>query len=231
MNAGRLPLVTLSLVAAALAVDALPWLSDGLVLERARVLDGQLWRLLTGHLVHGLPRLAALDLIALGLLGAWVERRDRRGLPVVLLSSALVASVATLLLGPHERIVGSSALACGLFAAAAVLARREGRAVLALGLGAVLVAKLGLEATGLWSGGLGTLPANLQPDLAAHAGGALGGALAAWTARHGVHGVLRGPGSRRAGGDSPPGPSGSLRIPGSSRSPALPGTGTHGVGS
>jgi rhomboid family GlyGly-CTERM serine protease len=182
---GRLPLCTLSLVAAALAVDAVPALADRLTLERAALEQGQLWRALSGHLVHQLPQVAWLDLAALLLLGGWLERRSRGLLAVVLLGSALACALAFYFLTVYERHVGSSGLAHGLLAAAIVRAFRDGQRAVALGAAALLLAKLALELSGAWPAALGSLPDGYQSAVAVHAAGVLSGALAALAWPHG----------------------------------------------
>jgi len=181
--ARRLPLFTLALVAAAIASDASPLLSSWFVFDRASIESGQLWRVFTGHLVHELPELALPDLFVLALLSGWVELRARGLFIKVLAGSALVSSCAILFLTDFERYLGSSALACGLFAAAVVLVHDAGRQKLAAAAGLLLVSKLVLESFGYSPAGLGGLPAGFEPVLAAHAGGAVAGALTALATR------------------------------------------------
>lgn len=129
--------------------------------------------------MHGFRGLLVLDLAALALLGAWVERRSRRAFVSVVLCAALAASLAVLLLTSLERYVGSSALATALLVNGAVVALRkhprslEARiALLAL---ALLAAKILLEALGSWPAALGSLPDGVEPVAVAHLAGALVG--------------------------------------------------------
>lgn len=179
MSIRRLPLGTLVLVGTAVACEFSPLLSRGLDFERAAIANGELWRVFTGHLVHRVPGLALLDLFVLAVLGAWIERRSRRVLVSVLIASALAASCAVLLVTSYERYLGSSALGCGLLAAACVLTFRAGRQRLALAAGLLFAVKLAFEGLGFWPAGLGALPPGSEPALAAHVGGALGGSVAA----------------------------------------------------
>jgi len=178
-GASRLPLCTALLVAACLAAE-LPVLAERLSLERAALARGELWRALSGHLVHGIPRLLALDLTALALLGAWVEHHSRALLTTALLAAAVLASVAVLVATDYEHYAGSSALSMGLLAALAVRELREGGGGLALALGGLVTVKLLLEACGAWPAGLGDLPPDVELAFPAHAAGALGGACAGW---------------------------------------------------
>ena len=179
---GGFPVCTLLVVACALALEVAPGPAARLGFERASVARGEVWRLLTGHLVHGAGRLALFDLTALALFGAWVERASRRIHGAVLVASGLVASLALLAFTEYERYVGSSALVSGLLASACVLVLRSspsraGRLV-ALTLLALFACKLALEFLGLWPAALGGLPAGFEAVPAAHLGGALGGAAA-----------------------------------------------------
>ena len=183
---GGLPLVALALVLAALALELAPQAAARLGWERAAIARGELWRLFTGHLVHGAPRLLLLDLGALALLGAWVERASRRLLLAALAASALASSLAVLACTGYGRYVGSSALASGLAAAAAVLLLRSPRRparLVAWTLLALIAGKLALEGLELWPAALGGLPPGHEPVPAAHLAGALGGGAAALALR------------------------------------------------
>lgn len=189
-----LPICTLSLLALAVLIDASTPLAASLSLERDLVYRGQVWRLLTGHLVHEVPGVALVDLTLFAGLGAWIEGRSRRLLVAVLLASALLSSLALLFLTDHQRSVGSSGVGSGLFLAATVIASRGRRRGLALALLAVFAIKLLLEISGLWRSAAGVLPDGYETSAALHLGGAAGGLVAALP-----RGVLR--------------PRGSLRLP------------------
>jgi rhomboid family GlyGly-CTERM serine protease len=176
---GRAPRVTLALGAACLLASAWPGFADLARLERAAVGHGEIWRLLTGHLVHASPTLLAADLLVLVALGCLVEARSRGLLARVLLASALGGSLAVLA-GDLARYSGSSALASGLAAAAAVLwcrspdARERGAG---LGLLALLALKVALELGG--TALFVPLGPGVRVAVEAHLGGALAGSLVA----------------------------------------------------
>lgn len=174
------PILTLALVGAALALELLPAAAERLRFERAALGQGELWRFLTGHLVHGARGLAALDLLVLGALGAWWELRSRAVLAEVLLVSATLSSATLLLWTSFESYVGSSALSSGLFAAAALALALEGRGP-ERGVGAVALGlfglKLALELLGFHPGGFVALPPSTTVAGSAHLSGGLGGAL------------------------------------------------------
>jgi rhomboid family GlyGly-CTERM serine protease len=84
------PWWSLSLVGAA----ALAWLifgaaPEGWVFDRAAIAQGEWWRLLSAHIVHGDPAHAAWDIAALLLLGLLFEPRLQWRLPLVLLGGVV----------------------------------------------------------------------------------------------------------------------------------------------
>ena len=142
--------------------------------QRERVLEGQLWRLLSAHAVHLGWRHFLLNLLALVLI---CPDSLRRGAAVWLIFASLAAIDGGLLLLRPEILwyVGLSGVLHGLLAGACVLTarRREGRVLLLL-----LGAKL------LWEQRYGALPSTATiaggPVLVdAHLFGAIGGLVCA----------------------------------------------------
>jgi len=181
----RLPLATLGVVAASLALSfALP---DGALraefaLERSAVLHGELWRLWTGHLVHDHLAHALWNLAAFAGLGVWLERRAPARFALALLLAAPLSAAAVVALRPDlASYQGASALASALYVLGALCLVREGPDRLArLGGGAALAlfgAKLALEWSGQWPSP--ALPPDLESVGLAHAVGGAVGALAA----------------------------------------------------
>jgi rhomboid family GlyGly-CTERM serine protease len=174
------PLLTFLLVALSASLAFLPTPVDALRFERERILAGEVWRVLSGHLVHVSRQHALVDLAVLAVAGVWWELRSRAALGAILLASALAASFALLAFTSFEHYTGSSALGSGLVVAAAVeLARvRRGAvralSVLALGL---FAAKCALEAAGAGGALFVALPAGTAVAAAAHAAGGAAGAL------------------------------------------------------
>ncbi len=168
----RLPLLLAALL---LALQALG-LRDALEYRRAAVLHGQLWRLLTGNLVHlGWVHLLR-DLAGLFLIwGLFAPRmRDRTWL-VLILACATAVGLGLLVFSPQvEWYVGISGVLFGLFCAGALLEWHQ-RPLYA---GALL---LGMAAVIGWTLHAGALPGETR-DLGgavvpqAHLYGALGGA-------------------------------------------------------
>ena len=176
----RLPWVTLGLLAVSgLLYAVLGPAPDLLVYDRAAVLDGQLWRLLTGHLVHLDGRHLAYNLGALGCLGYLYETAadggSRRLLAAILGPAAIAVSGLLLLAAPATLFYcGLSALLNALYAAVAVsFWRQSGKAVWLLLIPAGL-AKIAWEAMNgpIFSSGL-----VWPPHLGAHLAGLLSGSL------------------------------------------------------
>jgi rhomboid family GlyGly-CTERM serine protease len=150
--------------------------------ERAAVLAGQVWRLLTAHLVHFDATHLAWNLLGLAIV-AWLFAAEysTRGWLVILATSTLAIDLGFLLMQPQLGwYVGFSgtlhgAMAAGLFAW--VVRTRDW---ITLFVAAVFAAKLAWEH---WAGPLPFTSASLDLPVVheAHSYGALGGlAAAAW---------------------------------------------------
>lgn len=145
--------------------------------ERAAVLAGEYWRLLTAHLVHGDARHLMLNLAGLGLLAALFPRAyGARGWTLIMLASVASIDLGFVFLEPQlEWYVGFSGVLHGGLAAGALAWWRQESRPLALVLTLILVAKL------LWEQRWGGLPLSggLPVVVDAHLYGAIGGGLAA----------------------------------------------------
>ncbi len=71
----RFPLVTALLVLAATAVYWLPDADQLFIYDRDQILDGDIWRLVTGHLVHLSAEHFGYNLVLFALTGCWLEYR------------------------------------------------------------------------------------------------------------------------------------------------------------
>lgn len=181
--APRLAFLVPALLAGAAWIASTPALAERLVLDRAAVARGELWRLVTWQLVHRSPRLLLLDVGALALLAGLLARRDRILFGLALPAAALAVSAAIWLARPDLRQAeGASGLVAGLLAAlGADLVRTPGRtrvpwasgALGALALAAAF-AKPALEAAGLLPSATGTAGVVLWE---AHLAGAAAGTL------------------------------------------------------
>lgn len=147
------PWWTIGLVVAALVVAWVPDAADLLIYDRARILGGELWRIVTGHWVH-FSKAHLLANLALLVPAAWiVESRYGHDAGLVLAIASIVVGIA-LLLGEPDVVEfgGASGMSLAFLAYACLRGLEEEgrwRAVCAVAL-ATLMAKFVAEAAG-WS--------------------------------------------------------------------------------
>ena len=122
MTRRRGPAVTLTVVVAAVVVALVPALQRWLVLDRAAVGAGQLWRIATGGLVHFSTSHLLLDVVAVAVPGAMLELSGRRIGGAIALASIAVG-VAVLAFDPRLQFYGGLS---GVAYALVVLAALEG---------------------------------------------------------------------------------------------------------
>lgn len=117
----RVPWITLAVVVATLVMPA------ALEYDRAAILRGEVWRLVTGHLTHWSPDHLLWDVLAFLALGFVCERRGRALYAGVLFVSAMSVSVILLVTSPEVTSYrGLSAVASALwFWAALIIAERR----------------------------------------------------------------------------------------------------------
>lgn len=176
---------TLAVVALAIAATAFPGIAVALEHDRSAMLHGELWRPVTGQLVHWSWPMAGADLGVIAVAGSLVERRSRRR-ALLGIGAALLAVAGAVALSPDLlRYRGSSGVATALVALALmdVVLEKTGARALALGGLVLLLAKVTIElATGrpllAW-----TMPPGIELFAPAHAAGLLAGVAVAATAR------------------------------------------------
>lgn len=144
--------------------------------QRDAVLQGEYWRLVTGHLVHGSLQHLILNTAGLGLIAAlFPHDYSWRAWLLVALFSVLAIDVGFVFYEPQLLwYVGLSGVLHGALAAGAIAWWRHESRLLALVLSAIFVGKLAWEQ---WHGAL-PLSGSLPVVVDAHLYGALGGALA-----------------------------------------------------
>ena len=149
-------------------------------LERGRVWDGEIWRLVTAAFLHGGWWHLAGNALGVILAGSLVERAlGARRLAAIYLASAVGGSALSLL-GHDAVAAGASGAVFGLTGALVALHRRRlgsWRAFLASG-GTHLLVGIALTA----AAGTVLLRDAMPPDDLAHAGGFLTGGAAGWLA-------------------------------------------------
>lgn len=143
-----LPWLTLTLVALALIAAWQPTLAAAMELDRAALQQGEVWRLLTGHLAHWSGEHLFWDVAVFAVVGIACERRSRSRYACCLMAAALAIGVGVLTVCPELlKYRGLSGVDCALFAyliADLVAERsRKGQPVgVLLLLGAILIAKI-----------------------------------------------------------------------------------------
>src|SRR3954462_14569198 len=174
----RFPWVTVVLAALFSAASLAP--AEALEYERIRVTAGEVWRLLTGQLIHWTPRMAAFDVGMLLGLGVWLELRgDRRLMATALAFGGGLTALAVHTLSPDLMAYrGSSGVASALFVLAPVRIaqtpdpRLRRLAIMAV---ALFLAKAALESFAGWTLFAGPLPPGVQVVPLVHLLGGLGG--------------------------------------------------------
>lgn len=192
----RFPWVSISVTLACAAASSVPPAAAFLQYDRALVQQGEVWRLLTGQMVHWTAPMALLDLTVLLGLGGVLEATGRRYAVV----TALCLGAAMTGLGvawfssgvPVYR--GASGLASALFVLVAMetfaATRRFPVRVLAVASLALFLAKTGAEvATGRSISS--TLPFGIRVLPGVHLAGGAGGAIAFLAARAGARPTAR----------------------------------------
>jgi rhomboid family GlyGly-CTERM serine protease len=164
------------------ALFATAWFfpAEALEYDRARVASGEVWRLLTGQLVHWTPRMAAFDVGMLLGLGIWLEvRGDRRLLAVTLALGGGLTALAVHVLSPDLTVYrGSSGVASALFVLAAVRIADTPDPrlrILAIAALALFLAKAAFESLAGQTLFAGPLPAGVHVVPLVHLLGGLGG--------------------------------------------------------
>jgi len=161
-------------------------MTEALEYHRDSVIAGELWRLVTGQLVHWSTAMLVADLGVLLLAGLLLARRSPRLLLVCLPLSVGAVAAAVHFLSPELiRYRGSSGIATALVIACALdLAGTPGAprraAIAALVVGA---AKLAYELATGTSLSSGTLPPGVRVAPVAHVAGVASGAVAWLVAR------------------------------------------------
>jgi rhomboid family GlyGly-CTERM serine protease len=144
--------------------------------QREAVLQGEYWRLITGHLVHGSTQHLILNAAGLGLIAALFHQDYswRAWLLIALFSMAAIDAGLVFYEPQLSWYLGLSGVLHGALAAGAIAWWRYESRLLALVLTVIFVGKLCWEQ---WHGAL-PLSGDLPVVVDAHLYGALGGVLA-----------------------------------------------------
>ncbi|BAU50286.1 membrane protein [Sulfurifustis variabilis] len=149
---------------------------ETLVFDREAIGDGEVWRLVTGHLAHTDASHLAANLLGLGLLGVLFERHPARWGLLFGISAAAIDAWLWTLRPDIGRYCGLSGVLYGLLAAGLVARWQEGgQRWLLAAVAAAATAKLGLE----FASGGGIVKHTAWPVLpGAHLAGAAAGVMA-----------------------------------------------------
>jgi rhomboid family GlyGly-CTERM serine protease len=88
----KYPWLTSLIIATAAIIYACPGGNELLIYDKRRILDGECWRMLSGHLVHGSLEHLIRDASSLLFFGSILEHRLRRAYVPFLISAALAIS-------------------------------------------------------------------------------------------------------------------------------------------
>lgn len=106
LTLAHMPVWTLAICAAALLVFFMPGLGVLLVYDRAAIAQGELWRLVTGNLVHLSVTHLAYDLAAFLIAGTIIEMRGYRHFALLCTSAAMLIGIAIHGLKPELNFYG-----------------------------------------------------------------------------------------------------------------------------
>lgn len=176
----RMPWWTLGLVSAALIAQWFPGAADLLVYDRAALIGGELWRIVTGHLVH-FSAAHLLNNLAVLVPAVWlVETRYRRDAGLLFLGAASAIGIA--LLAGEPRILqfgGASGISLAFLVYACLRGLHEDTRwrTVCMVLLAIIGAKFAAEFAGWhlrdWQANEGFVPVMLSHVVGAATGGAV----------------------------------------------------------
>lgn len=176
----RLPWWTLGLVSVALMAQWSPGVGDLLVYDRAGVIGGEWWRIVTGHLVH-FSAAHLLNNLAVLVPAVWlVETRYRRDMGLLLLAAASAIGIALFVGEPGIlQFGGASGISLAFLVYACLRGLHEGHRwrTVCLVLLAIVGAKFAAEFAGWhfrdWQANEGFVPVMLSHVVGAATGGAV----------------------------------------------------------
>ncbi len=102
----QVPIVTALVVAAGIGAYVIPGLASQMVYDRAAILSGEVWRLLTGNWVHFSATHLLYDLLALGIAGWIIERRGYPYFGLLCVLAPVGISTALLAGSPEVQFYG-----------------------------------------------------------------------------------------------------------------------------
>jgi rhomboid family GlyGly-CTERM serine protease len=146
----KFPVTTLILISLAVIASTSPLLGQRLVWDRTAIVEGQWWRLVTGHLVHLTPRHLWLDVLAVALAGWLIESCAQRQYARLAIMAAFAVGVFVFAFCPSVQVYGGlSGVAFAMFGYMAALCTHARSRWVGCVLLVLLSVKIGVEyATG-----------------------------------------------------------------------------------
>ena len=185
-TANRLPMITLASIATALLFFFIPGAGDLFSLKRDALLNGDYFRVISGHWTHWNSHHLFWDVFAFGILGILCESAGRIRYMLCVMGSALAISTTIIFISPTiTDYRGLSGIDSALFILAAISMWRDqgiARAVPAMAL-CTFVGKLVYEFTTgdmLFANADTTNGIPVQPLPISHLIGGMVGAMAGW---------------------------------------------------
>jgi rhomboid family GlyGly-CTERM serine protease len=148
MNGIRIPIWTLSITAAAAVVFSIPALEALLVYNREAIVNGEVWRVVTGNAVHLSRSHLARDLVAFAVAGVMLEATLRHHFAPLCLAVASVIGAMLYLAHPEVLVYGGlSGVVTAMFVYLSLLGLSRQRAYrwLYITILAGVVGKIGAE--------------------------------------------------------------------------------------
>jgi len=102
----HLPLLSFAMIAFSLLAYLFDEIALLAVYDRTAILDGELWRLLSGHFVHFSGLHFSFNIIAFGITGGVIEKRAYPGFGLLLMMTAAAIGASMILLEPDMRFYG-----------------------------------------------------------------------------------------------------------------------------
>ncbi|MEX2964774.1 rhombosortase [Microbulbifer sp. TYP-18] len=119
-----LALVTLTSLLASLSSN----FSSALVFDRNAIFDGEIWRIITGHLVHFSTTHLTFNLFAFLVLGYVMENKKYPNPYIFYFSLSMIISICLLIFKPHMNYYGGlSGIAYGILYYCALMGIKEAR--------------------------------------------------------------------------------------------------------
>jgi rhomboid family GlyGly-CTERM serine protease len=134
------PIFTILIIVASVIASFSPEIGAVFILDRSALARGEVWRLLTAHLVHFTPLHFAYNMLAFGLAGWIIEKKSYPGFGALCLLMAVFISFLMLIFEPAMAYYGGlSGIACGSIFYCGLMGLREQRAWRRICLTVVLV--------------------------------------------------------------------------------------------